>query len=232
MRSIGRDPLFIARGEGCELIDVDGNRYVDYVCSWGPLIHGHAHPDDRRARSRDAAALGTSFGAPTPGEVELADEIVARVPSVEMVRMTSSGTEASMSALRLARAVDRPRAAPQVRRRLPRPRRRPARRRRLRPRDAGDPRQPRRPGRRRRRRRSSCRGTTATRSSRATSRPRAGRDRRRAVPGQHGPRPARSPASSSCCASAPTDNGALLVFDEVISGFRVAPRRRAGAQRA
>ena len=104
MRSIGRDPLFIARGEGAELIDVDGNRYLDYVCSWGPLIHGHAHPEIVRVVS-DAAALGTSFGAPTPGEVELAAEIVARVPSVEMVRMTSSGTEASMSALRLARAA-------------------------------------------------------------------------------------------------------------------------------
>lgn len=104
MRAIGRDPLFVARGEGCELVDVDGNRYVDYVCSWGPLIHGHAHPAIVRAVA-DAAALGTSFGAPTPGEVELAAEIVARVPSVELVRMTSSGTEATMSALRLARAA-------------------------------------------------------------------------------------------------------------------------------
>ena len=104
MRSIGRDPIFIARGEGAELIDVDGNRYLDYVCSWGPLIHGHAHPEIVHAVT-EAAALGTSFGAPTPGEVELAAEIVKRVPSVEMVRMTSSGTEASMSALRLARAA-------------------------------------------------------------------------------------------------------------------------------
>ncbi len=104
MRAIGRDPLFIARGEGAELIDVDGNRYLDYVCSWGPLIHGHAHPQIVAAVT-EAAALGTSFGAPTPGEVEIAAEIAARVPSVEMVRMTSSGTEASMSALRLARAA-------------------------------------------------------------------------------------------------------------------------------
>ncbi len=104
MRAIGRDPLFVARGEGAELVDVDGNRYVDWVCSWGPLIHGHAHPAIVAA-VQEAAAGGTSFGAPTPGEVELAAEIVARVPSVEMVRMTSSGTEASMSALRLARAV-------------------------------------------------------------------------------------------------------------------------------
>ncbi len=104
MRAIGRDPLFVARGEGCELIDVDGNRYLDYVCSWGPLILGHAHPAVVEAVSR-AAAEGTSFGAPTPGEVEIAQAIVDRVPSVEMVRMTSSGTEASMSALRLARAA-------------------------------------------------------------------------------------------------------------------------------
>ncbi len=73
MRAIGRDPIFIARGEGAELIDVDGNRYVDYVCSWGPLIHGHAHPRRARRRSPQAAARGTSFGAPTAGEVELAE---------------------------------------------------------------------------------------------------------------------------------------------------------------
>ena len=71
MRAIGRDPLFIARGEGAELLDVDGNRYVDYVCSWGPLIHGHAHPEVVAAVAQ-AAARGTSFGAPTAGEVELA----------------------------------------------------------------------------------------------------------------------------------------------------------------
>ncbi|HYV15235.1 MAG TPA: glutamate-1-semialdehyde 2,1-aminomutase [Conexibacter sp.] len=104
MRAIGRDPIFIARGEGCELVDVDGNRYVDWVCSWGPLILGHACPPVVEA-VRDAAEHGTSFGAPTPGEVELAGEIADRMPSVEMLRMTSSGTEASMSALRLARAV-------------------------------------------------------------------------------------------------------------------------------
>jgi glutamate-1-semialdehyde 2,1-aminomutase len=104
MRSIGRDPIFVARGEGAELIDVDGNRYVDWVMSWGPLIAGHAH-DDVVAAVTAAAAAGTSFGAPTEAEVELAAEVTARVPSAEMVRMTSSGTEASMSALRLARAV-------------------------------------------------------------------------------------------------------------------------------
>jgi glutamate-1-semialdehyde 2,1-aminomutase len=104
MRSIGRDPLFIARGEGAELIDVDGNRFLDYVCSWGPLIHGHAHPDVLAAIS-EAAAKGTSFGAPTPGETALACEVRGRVESVEMLRMTSSGTEASMTAIRLARAA-------------------------------------------------------------------------------------------------------------------------------
>jgi glutamate-1-semialdehyde 2,1-aminomutase len=104
MRAIGRDPVFVERGHGAELFDVDGNRYVDYVCSWGPLIHGHAHPDVVAAVVA-AAEGGTSFGAPTPGEVELADEVARRMPSVEMVRMTSSGTEATMSALRLARAV-------------------------------------------------------------------------------------------------------------------------------
>jgi glutamate-1-semialdehyde 2,1-aminomutase len=104
MRSIGRDPIFVARGEGAELIDVDGNRYVDWVMSWGPLIAGHAHPDVVSAVSA-AAAAGTSFGAPTEAEVDLAAEVVKRIPSAEMVRMTSSGTEASMSALRLARAA-------------------------------------------------------------------------------------------------------------------------------
>src|SRR3954453_20624799 len=103
-RSIGRDPIFIERGAGAELVDVDGKTYVDYVCSWGPLIAGHAHPQVLLAVG-DAAARGTSFGAPTPGEVELAAAVVERVPSAEMVRMTSSGTEASMSAIRLARAV-------------------------------------------------------------------------------------------------------------------------------
>lgn len=104
MRSIGRDPIFVARGEGAEVIDVDGNRYVDYVCSWGPLIHGHAHPQVLAAIA-SAAGRGTTFGAPTEGEVELAQEIAARIGPVEMVRTTSSGTEASMTAIRLARAA-------------------------------------------------------------------------------------------------------------------------------
>jgi glutamate-1-semialdehyde 2,1-aminomutase len=104
MRAIGRDPLFIASGSGAELVDVDGNRLVDYVCSWGPLIHGHAHPRIVAA-VHAAAARGTSFGAPTAGEVELAEEVARRMPGVELLRMTSSGTEATMTALRLARAA-------------------------------------------------------------------------------------------------------------------------------
>ncbi|TMM20114.1 MAG: glutamate-1-semialdehyde-2,1-aminomutase [Actinobacteria bacterium] len=104
MRAIGRDPIFIARGEGAELFDVDGNRYVDYVCSWGPLIHGHAHPGVLAAVA-EAAAGGTSFGAPTAAEVELAAELARRMDGLDMVRMTCSGTEAAMTAVRLARAV-------------------------------------------------------------------------------------------------------------------------------
>jgi glutamate-1-semialdehyde 2,1-aminomutase len=105
MRSIGRDyPIFVARGEGFELIDVDGHRYVDWVCSWGPLILGHAHPAVVEA-VQEAAARGTSYGAPTEAEVELAAEIADRFESVQMVRMVNSGTEATMSAVRLARAV-------------------------------------------------------------------------------------------------------------------------------
>ncbi len=99
--SVGGTPRFMVRGEGCRMYDVDGNGYVDLVCSWGPLILGHAHPEVVAAVTA-AAALGTSFGTPTPGEVELAAEIVARTP-VEQVRLVSSGTEATMSAIRLAR---------------------------------------------------------------------------------------------------------------------------------
>jgi glutamate-1-semialdehyde 2,1-aminomutase len=104
MRAIGRDPIFVREGHGAELVDVDGNGYVDWMCSWGPLIAGHAHPAVIEAVTA-AARRGTSFGAPTEAEVLLAQEVVERIPSVDMVRMTSSGTEASMSAIRLARAV-------------------------------------------------------------------------------------------------------------------------------
>ena len=104
MGSIGRDPIFVERGLGAELTDVDGRSYVDYVCSWGPLIAGHAHPEVVAALTA-AAARGTSYGAPTEGEVALAEQVRARMPSAEMLRMTSSGTEAAMSAVRLARAA-------------------------------------------------------------------------------------------------------------------------------
>ncbi len=100
-RAVGGAPRFMVSGEGCWLTDADGRRYVDLVCSWGPLIHGHAHPAVVDAITA-AAARGTSFGTPTPGEVDLAEEIVARTP-VEAVRLVSSGTEATMSAIRLAR---------------------------------------------------------------------------------------------------------------------------------
>ena len=103
MRAVGLDePFFVRRGEGAYLEDVDGNRYLDWVCSWGPLVFGHADPETVAA-VREAALRGTSFGAPTEAEVELAAEIADAVPSVEKVRLVSSGTEAAMSALRLAR---------------------------------------------------------------------------------------------------------------------------------
>jgi glutamate-1-semialdehyde 2,1-aminomutase len=107
MRAVGLDePVFMARGEGGWVEDVDGNRYVDWVQSWGPLIFGHADPETLAA-VHEAVDRGTTFGAPTEAEVELAAEIVDAVPSIEMVRLVSSGTEASMSALRLARAATR-----------------------------------------------------------------------------------------------------------------------------
>jgi len=103
MRSVGLDePFFAARGEGAYLIDVDGNRYLDWVLSWGPLLFGHADPETIEA-VREAALRGTTFGASTEAEVELAEEIADAVPSIEKVRLVSSGTEAAMSAIRLAR---------------------------------------------------------------------------------------------------------------------------------
>jgi glutamate-1-semialdehyde 2,1-aminomutase len=101
-RSVGGNPLFLARGEGSHVVDVDGNRYIDYVGSWGPLLLGHRHPEILEAIER-ALAIGTSFGAPTEAEVELAEAIRDAVPSMEMVRLVNSGTEATMSAIRLAR---------------------------------------------------------------------------------------------------------------------------------
>lgn len=104
MGQIDRSPIFIASGQGCRVVDVDGNSYIDWVSSWGPLILGHAEPGVFAAVEA-AARRGTSFGAATEGEIALAEEVCSRMPSVEMLRMTSSGTEAAMSAVRLARAA-------------------------------------------------------------------------------------------------------------------------------
>ena len=101
-RSVGGSPPFIARGEGSHIFDVDGNEYIDYVGSWGPLLLGHRHPAILEAL-REALECGTSFGAPTEREVEMAEAICSAVPSIEMVRLVNSGTEATMSAIRVAR---------------------------------------------------------------------------------------------------------------------------------
>lgn len=101
-RSVGCDPVFIERAQGSSVYDVDGNEYIDFVCSWGPMILGHAHPEILAAIA-SAMQHGTSFGAPTPKEIELASMVVDALPSVEKVRFVSSGTEATMSAVRLAR---------------------------------------------------------------------------------------------------------------------------------
>jgi len=101
-KAVGLDPPFIARAKGCSIWDVDGNEYIDYVCSWGPMILGHAHPEVVHALE-ESLERGTSYGAPTGLEVEMAETIVEMVPSIDMVRMVNSGTEATMSAIRLAR---------------------------------------------------------------------------------------------------------------------------------
>lgn len=101
-RAVGRDPVFIARGEGSRIWDVDGHEYIDYVGSWGPLLLGHCHPEVLEA-VKGVLERGTSFGAPTQAEVELAELIAEIFPSIEMVRLVNSGTEATMSALRVAR---------------------------------------------------------------------------------------------------------------------------------
>lgn len=103
-KSVGREPIFIAKGEGARLWDIDGNSYLDYVLSWGPLIVGHAHPDVVEA-IKATAERGASYGAPTEIETELAEEVLKAYPSMDMIRMVNSGTEATMSALRLARGV-------------------------------------------------------------------------------------------------------------------------------
>src|ERR687894_2673095 len=105
-RGVGGTPRFIRSARGATITDVDGNTYIDYVGSWGPMILGHAD-EEVVAALQEVAAKGTSFGAPTELEVELAQEVIDAVPSIEMVRMVSSGTEATMAAIRLARGVTR-----------------------------------------------------------------------------------------------------------------------------
>ncbi|MBU0729099.1 MAG: glutamate-1-semialdehyde 2,1-aminomutase [Proteobacteria bacterium] len=101
-KSVGCDPLFVARADGSKIYDVDGNEFIDFVCSWGPMILGHNHPAVTEA-IREALGNGTSYGAPTPLEIDLAELVIDALPSVEKVRFVSSGTEATMSAIRLAR---------------------------------------------------------------------------------------------------------------------------------
>ncbi|MFZ2089010.1 MAG: aminotransferase class III-fold pyridoxal phosphate-dependent enzyme, partial [Desulfobaccales bacterium] len=98
-QAVGGNPFVVARGEGSRIYDLDGNAFIDYIASWGPMILGHAHPRVVAA-VQEAAARGLSFGAPTPGEVDLAELLCQAVPSLEMVRLVTSGTEACMSALR------------------------------------------------------------------------------------------------------------------------------------
>lgn len=105
-KSVGGDPVFVRSARGCTLVGADGREYVDYIGSWGPMILGHAHPDVVRAIA-EAAAGGTSYGAPTAGEIDMAEAICAAVPSIELVRLTNSGTEAVMGALRVARGFTR-----------------------------------------------------------------------------------------------------------------------------
>ncbi|MFC1533894.1 glutamate-1-semialdehyde 2,1-aminomutase [Thermodesulfobacteriota bacterium] len=105
-KAVGVDPPFVSRAEGCFLWDAEGNRYIDYICSWGPMILGHAHPEVVSAL-KERVPEGTSYGAPTSLEVEMAETITDMVPSIEMVRMVNSGTEATMSAIRLARGFTR-----------------------------------------------------------------------------------------------------------------------------
>src|SRR5271156_860657 len=102
-QAVGAMPVFIKGADGAYIYDVDGESYIDYVCSWGPMILGHKHPAVMEAIEH-ALAHGTSFGAPCPAEVEMAELVCKTMPSIEMIRMVSSGTEATMSALRLARA--------------------------------------------------------------------------------------------------------------------------------
>ena len=144
---VGGTPLFIERADGARLYDVDGKAYIDYVGSWGPLILGHAHPEVVKA-VQDAAVDGLSFGAPTEREVEMAELLCGMLPSLDMVRLVSSGTEATMSAIRLARGFTGRDLLIKFEGLLPRPFRRSAGQGRLRPPDLRQPEFRRRAGRR------------------------------------------------------------------------------------
>ena len=120
-RAVGGEPLIIDRARGSRIVDVDGREYIDYVCSWGALILGHADPDVVAAIA-DQATRGTSYGMTSPLEIELGERIAAALPSIERIRFVSSGTEAAMSAVRLARGFHEARPDPQIRGRLSRPR--------------------------------------------------------------------------------------------------------------
>ena len=225
MGQIGREPIFIERGEGCELVDVDGNRYLDWVGSWGPLILGHADPEVLAAVSA-AAARGTSYGAATAAEVELAEEVAApravgRDGPPHLLRHRGGDERGAPRPRR-----HRPRGRGQVRRRLPRPLRRPARRRRARAWRRSRSRPARASRRPRRRRPSSSPGTIARRSSAALDQHAVAALLAEPVAANMGVVP---PAEGflEFLRDATREAGALLVFDEVITGFRVA---RGGAQ--
>ena len=199
-RAVGGTPRFMVSAQGPYLTDADGREYVDLVCSWGPMILGHAHPAVLAA-VQEAAARGFSFGTPSENEVLLAEEIVARVEPVEQVRLVSSGTEATMSAMRLARGFTGRSKVVKFAGLLPRSRRRPAGLRRQRPGDVRPARLRRRAGLERRR----DDRAAVQRRRRARGRVRRARrlDRRRhhrGGTGQHGRRAARSRASPRPCA--------------------------------
>ena len=220
-RAVGGSPLFIERGEGAYLVDVDGNRYVDYVLSWGPLILGHAHPRVVAALE-EAVRRGTSYGAPSPLELDLARLIRDAMPSVELVRFVNSGTEATMSALRLARAFTGRAEDRQVHGLLPRARRPPARAGRLRRRDARSARLSRRHA-----------GAVAD----TLTAPYNDLEAVERLFGEHADIAAVivEPVAGNMGLVPPVDgfleglreltaaHGALLVFDEVMTGFRVHP---------
>ncbi len=221
-RSVGGEPLFYASAEGCHFTDADGRRFIDYVGSWGPLVLGHAHPEVVEAVTR-AAAKGLSYGAPCVEEVELAELMVGAVPHLEMVRFVSSGTEAVMSAVRLARAVTGRDVVVKFEGLLPRPRRRPPGGRRLR---SGH-----------------LRHAVLGRGAGGRGAPHGGPapGRRGGPPRAHGGarrhRGGRAPGGipptrGSWCSAQEfvravreecTRHGALLLLDEVITGFRLGP---------